>query len=388
MEIYPDNIFYNGTIYPMDGDANIYSAMAVKDGKIISLAGKGQENTMIDRLGGRAHTLLENLNGRTVLPGFSDTHVHAPGLAFDILFNVNLYPAKSKEETLDIIKDYVNRNPDKEIYYGRGVNGSFFSPEESTTGPKKDHLDQISKSKPIIIADFGGNYLWVNSAALRKFNVGPHTPSPVENGLPLNPDDGTLWGVLKGDARALIPYQEFSSEENYMGAKWFQDKMLSYGYTSVLALRPPGAAEPRTTLFPMFKALEEKGELFMRVQGGRDMDAQGDIDGQIEEMKSLRNKYNSPLIQFTTAKFFLDGTVEGLDGYLLEPYCKASGAGENYRGVFLWDKDKLAYAFERCMDSGFQIHCHTIGDGAVRKALDALEKAKSNMTAQADVWEF
>ena len=93
-------------------------------------------------------------------------------------------------------------------------------------------------------------------------------------------------------------------------------------------------------------------------------------------MKEIRETYGSEMIQFTTAKFFLDGVLEGADAYLLEPYEKAAGKGSNYRGIFPWDKDKLAYAFRRCMEEGFQIHCHTIGDGAVREALNAMEAAK------------
>jgi predicted amidohydrolase YtcJ len=268
---------------------------------------------------------LEDLNQGVVLPGFSDTHIHAPGLAYDILFNVNLYQALSKEETLGLIKKHVEEHPEREIYYGRGVNSGYFEAEEITIGPRKEHLDRISEDKPIIIADFGGNYLWMNSAAFKKYEITPETISPRGGEIPLDPDDGTLWGIVRGEARALIPYQKFSEEQNYLAAKWFQDRMLSYGYTSIFALRPPGTVLPRTTLFPVFQALEREGELFLRVQGGRDMDPNGNIDEQIEEMKTEKAKYDSEQIRFTTAKFFLDGSIEGLDGCLLQPYGKASG---------------------------------------------------------------
>ncbi len=379
MAIYADKIFYNGKIYTIDSSLNVFSAMAIADGKIIELTAKENENLLIKRYCQKGHTILEDLNQGIVLPGFSDTHIHAPGLAYDILFNVNLYQALSKEETLELIKKHVEEHPEREIYYGRGVNSGYFEAEEITIGPRKEHLDRISVDKPIIIADFGGNYLWMNSAALKKYGITPETICPQGGEIPLDTNDGTLWGIVRGEARALIPYQTFSEEQNYLAAKWFQDRMLSYGYTSIFALRPPGTVLPRTTLFPAFQALERKGELFLRVQGGRDMDPNGNIDEQIEEMKTEKAKYDSEQIRFTTAKFFLDGSIEGLDGCLLQPYGKASGKDEGYKGVFIWEEEKLAYAFRKCMEAGFQIHCHAIGDGAVHKALNALEKAKKQI---------
>lgn len=375
MEIYADKIFYNGKIYTIDSSSNVFSAMAVKNGKILELANQENESVLIERYYLKGHTELENLNRDVVLPGFSDTHVHAPGLAYDILFNVNLYHARSKEETLDLIEQYVEAHPENEIYYGRGANSGYFEGEEITVGPKKEHLDRISAEIPIIIADFGGNYLWMNSAAFEKYGITSETACPGGGEIPLDPRNGTLWGIVRGEARVLVPYQAFSEEQNYLAAKWFQDRMLSYGYTSVFALRPPGTVRPRTTLFALFRALEKKGELFLRVQGGRDMDPNGDVDEQIEKMKTVRAKCDSDQIRFTTAKFFLDGAIEGLDGCLIQPYGKASGKDADYKGVFIWEEEKLAYAFQKCMEAGFQIHCHTIGDGAVHKALNAFEKA-------------
>ena len=377
MKTYADQIFYNGRIYSVDSSFRIFSAMAEADGKILELADKDNESSLIKRYCKKNRTQLVDLKGDTVFPGFADTHVHAPGLAFDILFNVNLYRALSKEETLSLIENHIREHPEKELYYGRGVNSGYFDPDESIVGPRKDHLDRISQDKPIIIADFGGNYLWMNTAAFNNYGITPGMICPAGGEIPLDPKDGSLWGIIRGEARSLVPYQTFSDDQYYQAAKWFQHRMLSYGYTFLTALRPPGTVEPRMTLFEIFKTLEKKGELFMRIHGGKDMDPNGDIDTQIDEMIRAKTEYDSDLIRFTTAKFFLDGVVEGLDGCLLEPYGTAAGKDPGYKGIFIWDEEKLNYAFRRCMEAGFQIHCHTIGDGAVRKALNAMENARS-----------
>ncbi len=365
-------IFYNGNICSMDEKNSVYEAMVIEDGKIVFL-GKNEDALRYEN--GQA----TDLEGRTVLPGFSESHTHAPGLAYDTLFNIDLYPALSEQEIMDRIRKHVEEHPEKEMYYGRGFNTSLFAGIEGVIGPKKERLDAISPDKPIILSDFGGNCMWMNTAAMEKYNITPDRECPPGGEIQLDPQTGELWGIIRNEARIFVPYQEFTEEENYQAMKWFQDIMLRNGYTSIFALRPPGTVEPRTTLFHAFKVLEDRGELKMRVHGARDMDALGSIDEQIEEMERIRDQVKSPLMELTTAKFFLDGVVEGLDGYLLEPYSEAAEKGVDFTGKLFWDKDKLAYAFQRAMEHGFQIHCHSIGDGATHDALDAMEAAMKKL---------
>lgn len=362
-------IYKNCKIYSMDEKNTRYESMVTEGDKIVYL---GDENSA----GSYASKAEEvDLCGRTVLPGLCDSHMHAPGLAYDILFNLNLYPALGLEETMAMIRRHVERHPEKKIYYGRGFKLNYFQGKEGILGPRKERLDEICPDKPIIISDFGGNCMWLNSKAMDVYGITPDRECPPGGEIQLDPDTGELWGIIRNEARGFIPYPEFTDEENYTAMKYFQDILLCNGYTSVFALRPPGTVEPRTTLFDSFAVLEKRGQLKLRIHGARDMDPMGDIDKQIEEMLSVKKRVDSPLMQFTTAKFFLDGVVEGLDGYLLEPYTEEAGKGKDFRSQLFWDKEKLAYAFRRCMEAGFQIHCHSIGDGATHAALDAMESA-------------
>ncbi len=362
-------LYINCKIYSMDKEKTKYNAMVTEGGKILFLGDEKAAREFDPWI------KEVDLHGATVFPGFCDSHVHAPGLAYDIMFNMNLYPARNLEETMSMIREHIKKHPEKNIYYGRGFNVNFFQGKEGVLGPKKERLDVISPDKPIIISDFGGNCMWLNSEAMKVYDITADRQCPPGGEIQLDPDTGELWGIIRNEARGFVPYQKFTDEENYKAMKYFQDILLSYGYTSVFALRPPGTVEPRTTLFDAFAVLEAKGQLKLRVHGGRDMDAAGDIDMQIQEMLDTKKRVDSPLIQFTTAKFFLDGVVEGLDGYLLEPYTEEAGKGKAYRSKLFWDKEKLSYAFRRCMEAGFQIHCHAIGDGATHDALDAMESA-------------
>lgn len=369
-----DYFFINCKAYSIDIENNVFNAFAIKDRKIIFIGDEQEGEVFCD-----SSTEKIDLAGKTIFPGMSESHTHAPGLAYDTLFNVNLYNTLSVEETIAEIEGFVKKNPNKDSYYGRGFNCSFFKGIESTLGPRKERLDAICKDKPIILSDFGGNCMWMNTAALEKYNIDENTKCPPGGIVELNPETGKVWGIIRNEARIFVPYQSFTEEENYQALKWFQDKMHSFGYTAVVALRPPGTVEPRTTLFHAFKTLEDRGELTLWVHGARDMDSLGNIDEQIAEMLETKAKYDTELMKLTTVKFFLDGVIEGLDGYLLDPYESKANKGDSYRGSLFWDKEKLSYAFQKSMENGFQIHCHAIGDGATHDALDALEKAIANL---------
>jgi predicted amidohydrolase YtcJ len=68
----------------------------------------------------------------------------------------------------------------------------------------------------------------------------------------------------------------------------------------------------------------------------------------------------------------VDGVIEGVTGYLLEPYAHRP----DYRGELLWDPDYLNEVCAALDKEGFQIHVHAIGDGAVRVTLDAFQHAQ------------
>lgn len=370
--------FYNCKIYTPDRPDEVLDCFETVDDKF-SFVGTLEEAKSRDAVASVLPTHMTDLQGKTVLPSFMDGHVHAPGLAYDTLFNLNLFHARSKEDTLDRIAGFVQAHPEKEIYYGRGVNAAFFGGEEHLTGPKKEHLDRICPDKPILIADFGGNFIWLNSAALEQYGVTPDTPVPQGGEIPVDPITGQIWGVIRNEARSLIPFQNLTTAENVEAGLWFQEKMISFGYTSIFALRPPGTVEPRTTLLEVFQHLENLGKLKMRIFGARDISPACDIDKEIDILLELKRQYDAPLVKFTTAKFFLDGVVEGADAFLLEPYepipgASAPGKPPKY-GLFLWKKEKLAEMFRRCMENGITIHCHSIGDGAVSNALDCIQSA-------------
>lgn len=371
-----DLVLKNGKIHMVNQEDSIVEAVACKKGRIIFA---GDMNEIETYVGSQTKTI--DLKGKTVLPGFIDSHLHVPGNAFNILYNINLFDAKTEEETLSTIKSFVEAHPERDIYYGRGFMPAVFGGIESGKGPRKERLDQICPDKPIVLVDYGGHVVWLNSKALADFNITKDTPEVPGGIIEKDPRTGELWGVLKEEAKCLYPQQQFSIDEKMNAVKWMQDMLHSYGITGLLALRQSASSDPNP-IFDAMAALEKTNELGLRICGAREIKVGLPEDPQIEELEDQHRKFRGNQIQARTAKFFVDGTIEGASAFLSQPYERDAGKGDGYYGEFLWEQERLYRTFFKTMQKGFNIHVHAIGDEAITRTIDALEKAQKKVPGE------
>lgn len=362
-QIIADTILENGTVYTIDGDNTVAEAIAVKDGKILYVG---------DKAGASAYkgstTQVVDLKGNIVLPGFIDGHVHAPGTALTELYDIYLYDTLTKDTTLARIKEFIDANPDLDVYWGSGYSVGI---SDDPKGPKKEWLDEICADKPIILTSNDGHNKWLNSKALEMNGITKDTPNPLGGLVHKDPVTGELWGNLTDASSLITMTQTYTPEQEAEALKYFQEQMNGWGYTSIMSIAPIDVDPAR------YKELEEKGELTLRVNLSREINNDDPFDKQLQALKDMRNKYDSDLIDVTAAKYFADGVVEGTTAYLLEPYAPEAGQDPDYVGEFYWDPDDLDRYFDQTMKAGFQIHVHSIGDASTRLVLDSLEYAQA-----------
>jgi predicted amidohydrolase YtcJ len=358
-----DKVFTNGVIYTVDSADTIAEAVAIKDGVISFVGSTADAEAYIGK-----DTEVVDLAGKSMLPGFTDSHLHTPGTMIAQLFQIDLNGVLEEAATIQTITDFVKNNPDREIYYGSGFSIGAFSGEEVAKGPKKERLDAIS-DKPIILTSYDGHINWLNSAAFEYCGITKDTPAPA-GGVIEKDSNGELWGTLKESAISLVKDQVFTDEDYKTAYVAFQDYLHTLGYVGITSMSSGITTD--TNLDP-FVQMDKDGELKMYITKNTVMQPDEDYVAQIEAAVANRDAYSSDLYKSTSLKFFADGVVEGVTGYLSKPYEAAAGQGTDFVSIPLWDPKVMNDAFAMGNAQGFQIHVHSIGDAATSQTLDAMQ---------------
>jgi predicted amidohydrolase YtcJ len=360
-------VLKGGVVYTVAGDdwdkAPAEAVAISADGKILAV-GTDDE---IDAYAGD-DTEVTDLGGKTVMPGFIDTHVHFPGTALTELFNIDLYGEFTKDDTLAAIKAFIDENPDLDAYFGSGFSMGI---SDSSNGPKKEWLDEINADKPIILTSNDGHSRWLNSKALEAMDI--TTDTKLENGsIPIDPDTGELWGVVTDGSSIVTMTPEYNEEQEMEGLKQFQSNMLGWGFTAAMDISS-NRGKPE-----YLKQLEDSGELFMRINLAGAAQPTSHVAEVISETKAMKESFaDSKLLTVSAIKFFADGVVEGVTAYLKEPYAPGAEREADYRSHLNYKTDFLKEFYKEAMAEGFQVHTHSIGDAATSDVLDALEYAQS-----------
>lgn len=191
IEFAPDLVLTNGQVVTVDGAFSVAEAIAVYDGKIVAVGDSAEVSALA---GSRTKTV--DLQGRCVVPGQMDNHVHFVLAGLDALGDgtkVNIATLQSIDEILRAIKARVDATPEGEwvgtscMYRGALQDGRF---------PNRHDLDKVAPNHPVYIFQSGKNVI-CNSYALRLAEITRDTPNPTEpEGWIVRDDDGEPTGHL------------------------------------------------------------------------------------------------------------------------------------------------------------------------------------------------
>jgi predicted amidohydrolase YtcJ len=346
-----DLVLTGGAVFAAGGP----EAVAVRGGRITAV---GSAREARDWTGPGTRVL--ELAGRTVLPGFQDAHLHPPhgGLAASQCY---LFDAVTREQCLDVVARYVAEHPELEWIAGGGWSIDSFPGGT----PSRTDLDSIVPDRPVFLVNRDGHGGWANSRAFELAGVTAATPDPpdgrIERGASGEPQGTLHEGAMGLVERLLPPTTQAEWEEAILRA---QTDLHALGITAW-----QDAAVTADT-YPAYLALAERGALTMRMEGNL-LWERGQGEGQLEELVARRDGGSVGRLRLRGAKIFVDGVLENFTGALLEPY-----VGSDNAGMSMHDPDELAQIVTALDAHGFQVHMHTIGDRAVREALDATEAAQ------------
>ncbi|MFS2124028.1 amidohydrolase [Pseudomonas sp. Pseusp97] len=350
-------IITHADIRTMDERHPRAEAIAIRGGRIVAVG----SNAEIQALAG-PDTRRIDAGGRLMLPGLQDTHVHFQLSAADLYHNASLYDATTLDELLESIRAFARKHPEKPWIRGVGFSSARFTPEQLT----RELLDSVTDGRPALM--FASDYHngWANSAAFELAGVGPGSVKP-DNGEYLRHPDGTPRGWLVEDAIwAMNRIAPGYTDDDYLQAMAHYSKAFNArGITGVLD------AMATRNYMRNYQASHDRGELTLRVCATSKVFAHKSLAEQMAEIKDLRAIYQGDRVRLHSAKFFLDGVLENGTAVLAAP---RSDTGDNAELMFSQEQiDEFFSAFDR---EGFQIHVHSIGDGAVRAALNGLQIAR------------
>ena len=189
-------VFRNGVVLPVDSAFSQHSALAIRGNEIIAV---GDEDAVMAAAG--EGPSIVDLNGRTVLPGFIEPHMHFGLLAgLGHLRDIGPFEIPNFDGVLDALSDIRAESEPGEWVSARQFDPILLDlPRDLTT----TELDRVVPDRPVFVLNASGHIAYVNSAALELAGITRETPNPsgAEFG---RYEDGTPNGILYGQA-AMMP---------------------------------------------------------------------------------------------------------------------------------------------------------------------------------------
>ncbi len=308
------------------------------------------------------HTRQVNGDGRLVVPGFIDAHVHLlkGGLERD---SVDLSGAQNAEEIQERLASFAANHPERTWITGRGWKYGAFA----SGLPHRATLDAAVSDRPAFLVSYDGHGAWVNGRALLAAGIGPGTPDPP-GGRIVRDEQGTATGVLLESAidvvENLIPRP--SKEAHRLAIVQTAQRFLSKGITTVCEIG--GDLDD----LALYEKLAQSGRLPIRVVFAPAVEVGMDrYDVHRKRLQAAR----TPRVRVLPGpmKDFVDGVVEANTAALIEPPADGSGPASPP----LLASEKLRAQIRQADALGIDLAYHAIGDGAVRAVLDALQSVNA-----------
>lgn len=361
-----DLLFVNGAVYTVDGARSWAQAVAVSGDRIVAV---GTDAEILPLAGERPDVV--DLHGRLLLPGFQDAHVHPVSGGVDML-QCDLHDLDSAEAYLEAIRAYAESHTDEPWITGGG-----WAMDAFPGGiPTKEALDAAAEDRPVFLPNRDGHSAWVSSAALRIAGITRDTPDPVDGRIERG-RDGEPTGTLHEGAQALVAQHMsgVTAEDLDQGLSNGQEHLHSLGITAW-----QDAIVGTNDDFDNFGAYVRAasgGRLTARVVGALWWDRHRGLE-QIPELIEKRELARGEgRFAATSVKIMQDGVCENFTAAVLEPYLDAGGHTTENTGISFVEPSLLNEAVTLLDAEGFQVHFHSLGERAVREALDAIEAARS-----------
>lgn len=321
----------------MEDDNPTAQALLISENRIENVGDNDEIRAAVDE-----QTEVIDLQGKTVIPGFVDSHTHLMG--FGLTFSrVDLSDTKSLEEALTLIKERKARTEP-----GRWVIAVEFdeSQWEENRLPKKEELDSVSSIHPIVMKRMCGHMAVANTPALQHYSEVWET---VDRSSGLLLEDAAL------NMNKVVNPTEYELIE---GLEKAIQHAHSSGVTTVSDI-------VRTNYIEIYNKLRAQNKLRIRIHANLFIEH---LKDRIE--MGSKHGLSDDILWIGGIKIFEDGSLGARTAALLEPYSD----DPNHNGMLFYSQDELDKIVKEVDHNGFQLVIHAIGDRAINQVLNSYDK--------------
>ncbi len=361
-----DYVLTNGRVYTVNKERPWAEAVAVRGRDIVYVG---------DNTGAKAFigedTVVADLLGKLMLPGFIDTHSHSVmvmGIASGLMLDTPPDGRGNKEKMLRAVADWVKANPDGPFF-------SFGGAFEGLVDITRHDIDKIIPDRPFLMVAGTGHGGWANSNALKGVGVVKGNPDPIDHFG--REKDGTPDGYVGSSAAVfymlgkleLIPTEGIVANAGKI--------LTSSSANGLTATFQAGLIQGMEEVFlGALEQLEKSGKLTVRMSVAAYFAQRPiHIEPSLTNIEKFLPIYNSELFRVDSLKIHGDGDIGGYTTGMLEPF--ADNPEKGLGMVSFPDKDQLVkFMLDSAKVGVRHIHMHAIGDRTVRQALDAFEQVR------------
>ncbi|MGG0288256.1 amidohydrolase [Peribacillus butanolivorans] len=354
-----DIVFINGEVITVDQKNKVVEAVAVIGNRISAVGSNREVKGFIGE-----ETKVIDLQGKTLLPGFIDAHIHL------ILYGVNQLAVSCKDEHIKSIEDLLNDLKEKASTIPKGEWIRAWGFNETVVKEKRyptiAELDAISVEHPIIVSRTCSHISVVNSKALEIAKINENSENPT-GGIIEKDKTGRFTGRLIETANMIMTEIASYTESELMKAvKIASEHFVAAGITSI---HEAGAYGPES--FRLLQQAVKSKDIRVRIYA---------MIGSLNNSHKFVNKMveagvvtgtGDERFKIGPAKLFTDGSSTGPTIATRETY---SSDPDNF-GILYYSEEEIYQVLGQAHKKGYQITVHAQGDRAIEMYLNCVEKA-------------
>jgi predicted amidohydrolase YtcJ len=354
MPIQVDLVVLNADIRTMDPQIPRAEAMAISNERIIAIGTEAEIELFIK------HTKeTVDLKGRTVLPGFIDTHAHLASLGYKML-HLDFGKTTSVEEALQLVKNRVEELPAGEVIIGYNWDESLWEIPRHIT---KHDLDPIAPKNPVILIRVCGHLISVNSVTLNQLDL-----DSDDDGIDREKESGEMTGVLRDipvDTRKFQTNAEDMAKAIVEGCQYANSLGVTSVHENLYHRQLPYVAE--------YVKLDKQGKLTVRVYAN--------LEAKLIDLLAgfgVPAGLGNETFRLGGIKVFIDGSLGAQTAAISHPYLDKPDTD----GLLLFDEEDYQFLIKTANELGQQVSTHAIGDRAIELVIRVHEKVSKKEKIQ------